>query len=362
MIIAITVTLFFIIIRFTVTLFNFISNPKLTKVNRQYADLVSILIPARNEEDNILLLLKSILQQDYTNYEVIVYDDESSDNTYSICADFAARYPQFSVIKGGKLPAGWLGKNYACHQLANFARGKYLLFLDADEVINKGLINSGVHRMQAYKLALLSLFPNQVMKTIGEKTTVPLLHYILLNLVPLRLVYLTKSAALAIANGQFMLFDATVYRQKKWHEMVKDEIVEDAEIMKRVKQTGFKGELLLANGMISCRMYKSYAGALSGFSKNVLAVFNNNILALLLYIILILGGPMLVAITLNFNLIFFMLGLILLTRIMISLSAGQNAWMNIVFHPLQMVNMMIIAFLSIQKHLTNTNTWKGRSI
>jgi len=160
-IIAITVTLFFIIVRFTVTLFNFISNPKLTKVNRQYTDLVSILIPARNEEDNILLLLKSILQQDYSNYEVIVYDDESSDNTYSICADFAARYAQFSVIKGDKLPGGWIGKNYACHQLANFARGKYLLFLDADEVINKGLINSAVHRMQVYKLALLVFLPTR---------------------------------------------------------------------------------------------------------------------------------------------------------------------------------------------------------
>jgi chlorobactene glucosyltransferase len=361
-IIAITVTLFFIIIRFTVTLFNFISNPKLTKVNRQYTDLVSILIPARNEEENILLLLKSILQQDYPNYEVIVYDDESSDKTYTICAEFASRYPQFSVIKGAPLPAGWIGKNYACHQLANYARGKYLLFLDADEVINKGLINSGVHRLQVYKLALLSLFPNQVMKTIGEKTTVPLLHYMLLNLVPLRLVYLTRTPALATANGQFMFFDAAVYRQKQWHELVKDEIVEDDQIMKKVKQANLKSELLLANGMISCRMYKNYPDAINGFSKNALALFNNSIAALMAYILLLIGGPMIVFMTLNFNLIFFMVGLILLTRIMISLSAGQSAWINIIFHPVQMVNMVIIAFLSVQKNLTQTNTWKGRRI
>ena len=236
------------------------------------------------------------------------------------------------------------------------------MFLDADEVINKGLINSGVHRVQIYKLALLSLFPNQLMKSIGEKTTVPLLHYMLLNLIPLRLVYLTRNPALATANGQFMLFDAAIYRQNQWHEMVKDEIVEDDQIMKKIKQANYKSELLLANGMISCRMYKNYPNAISGFSKNALAVFNNSIPALLAYILLLIGGPMIVLMTLNFSLIFFMGGLILLTRIMISLSAGQNAWINIIFHPIQMVNIVIIGFLSIQKNLTQTNTWKGRRV
>jgi len=139
---AISITLFFLILRFTVTVFNFISNPKLTRVNRRYDDLVSILIPARNEQDNILNLLESILLQDYWNYEVIVYDDDSSDDTYELCSAFAAAHPGFEVIKGAELPAGWMGKNYACHQLSKKARGRYFLFLDADDTVNNGLINS----------------------------------------------------------------------------------------------------------------------------------------------------------------------------------------------------------------------------
>ncbi|WP_428327469.1 glycosyltransferase [Mucilaginibacter sp.] len=362
MIIAISITLFFIVLRFTVTVFNFVSNPKLTRVNRPYTDLVSILIPARNEQHNILNLLQSIQMQDYENYEVIVYDDLSTDDTYTICEAFAKTHLRIKVIKGEELPAGWTGKNYACYQLAKQAKGKYFLFIDADTTVNNNLINSAVYRMQLHKLSLLSLFCNQQMLTFGEQTTVPMLHYMLLNLLPLRLVYLSKNASIATACGQFMLFDAATYRQKQWHLQVKEKVVEDAEIMKLVKAKALNGEVLLANGMISCRMYKSYTEAVSGFSKNLFAVFNYNALSLLLYILIVIGGPMIVIMTLNFNLIFFMSGLILLTRVMVSLSSGQNAWYNVVLHPLQMFNLVIIAFSSIQRHLAKTNLWKGRRV
>jgi glycosyltransferase involved in cell wall biosynthesis len=358
--IIITITLFFIILRFTVTLFNFISNPKLTRVNRPYTDFVSILIPARNEEENILTLLQSIQQQPYTHYEVLVYDDESSDKTLQICLDFVAAHPRFRVIKGDKLPAGWTGKNHACHQLSKQATGDYFLFLDAGDSIRDGLINSAVHRMHLYKLGLLSLFANQTMQTAGEKTVVPLMHYLLLNLLPLRLVFLYRNASVAVASGQFMLFDAGIYRQNEWHKLVQNKVVEDSEIMRLVKAASYNGETLLANGMISCRMFKNYRDAINGFSKNLLAAFNYSIPALLLYILLLIGGPLVVMMSLNFHLMFFMFGLIILTRVMISLSAGQNAWINVLMHPVQLFNMVIIAFLSIQKHLTKSNVWKGR--
>ena len=362
MIIAIYTTFFFIILRFAVTLFNFISDPKLRRVSKSYTNLVSILIPARNEENNILALLKSIHQQDYLNYEVIILDDDSSDRTYAICTEFAAKHPAFSIIKGKELTGQWLGKNYACHQLARHAKGEYLLFLDADELVFDGLINSAVHRMYFRNLALLSLFTNQQMKTIGEKLTVPLMHYILLNLLPLRLVYLSKNAAVAAASGQFMLFNASVYRQYEWHKSSKDKIVEDVEIMKQIKSAGFNGESLLANGMVSCRMYTNYTDALNGFGKNFLAAFNYNIFSFLVFLLILIGGAMLVIMTLSLQLIMMMIGMIILTRIMISLESGQNAVSNVILHPLQMFSLVLIAFSAIQKNLTKTTEWKGRKI
>nr|WP_294948619.1 glycosyltransferase family 2 protein [uncultured Mucilaginibacter sp.] len=362
MIIALLVVFIFLILRFTVTLFNFLSNPKLPRIGKHYTDKVSILIPARNEADNILTLLTSVHQQDYENYEVLVLDDNSTDNTYQVCVDFAAIHPRFKVIKGEPLPAGWLGKNYACHQLAQQASGQYYLFLDADEQVQKGLINSAVHRMKLRGLSLLSLFTNQTMRTAGEEMVVPLMHYILLNLLPLRLVYLVKSAALSAASGQFMLFDAVDYKEYQWHQLAKNKVVEDVEIMKLVKSAKLNGEALLANGMISCRMYKGYNEAINGFGKNFLAAFNYNIIGFLIYLLLVIGGPALIIMTMNLNLIFIMFGLIMLGRIMISLSAGQNAVTNIFLHPVQMFSLLVIGITSIQKHLSKTTVWKGRKI
>jgi glycosyltransferase involved in cell wall biosynthesis len=361
-IIALAIIFFFLILRFAVTLFNFISDPKLRKVNRIHHDLVSILIPARNEEANILALLQSIKQQDYQDYEVIVLDDDSSDQTYAICERFAAGDSRFRVIKGQPLEQGWLGKTFACYQLAQVAKGKLFLFLDADEQVYNGLINSAVHRITSKSLALLSLFTNQDMRSFGENAVVPLMHYLLLNLLPIRLIYLAKNPSLAAASGQFMLFNADNYRRYQWHELSKDRVVEDVEIMKMVKAEGLKGESLLANGLISCRMYTGYQDAINGFSKNFLAPFNYSIPGFLFYLVLIIGGPLLVISTLNLQLILMMCGLILLTRIMISLSSGQNAVYNSLLHPLQMLSLVFIGFFAIQNHLTNNTTWKGRRV
>ncbi|RYZ99370.1 MAG: glycosyltransferase [Sphingobacteriaceae bacterium] len=362
MIIAIYVTLFFIILRFVVTLFNFLSNPKLPHIAHPHYAKVSILIPARNEAENIIALLESIAKHDNQKYEVLILDDHSTDNTYELCQTFAATHSNFRVIKGAELPAGWLGKNYACHQLAQQATGDYFLFLDADEVIYPGLLNSAIHRMQLRNLALLSLFTNQQMLSFGEKAVVPLMHYILLNLLPLRLVYLLKNPMIAAASGQFMLFDAALYRRYEWHQLVKEKVVEDVEIMKCIKAKKYNGETLLANGMISCRMYKSYGETINGFGKNFLAAFNYSIPGFLVYLTLLIAGPLIVIMTMNMPLIFFMAGLIILSRIMVSFLSGQSALMNIILHPIQMFNLVVIAFTSIQKHLTKTTVWKGRRV
>ena len=362
MIIITSVVLVFIILRFIVTVFNFTSKPELVKTVVPYNDLVSVLIPARNEEENILILLNSILEQDYQNYEVIIYNDESSDSTYKICSEFTASDPRFQIMASIQLPDGWIGKNYACNQLAGIARGKYYLFLDADVRVNKGLINSALHRMKLNGLCLLSLLPDQVMQTAGENTTVPLMNFFLLNMLTLQLIRSTDNPEIATACGQFMLFDGQLYTKNKWHEKAKDKVVEDGQIMKLVKAAGLKGELLLANGMINCRMYKNFRQAINGFSKNTLAAFNYNIWGLIIFVLLVIGGPIAVFATLNINLIFLMCGLIVLNRIMTSLLSGQNVTSNIILHPAQMINFIIIAFVSIQKHLTKTNEWKERRI
>ncbi|MBC7653651.1 MAG: glycosyltransferase family 2 protein [Oligoflexus sp.] len=356
------VIFFFLILRFTVTLFNFISNPKLTRSPKNYMDLVSILIPARNEAENILPLLLSIKNQDYYHIEVLILDDNSDDETYQIVDDFCQTDNRFKIIKGEPLHKGWLGKNYACHQLAKQAKGDFLLFLDADEIIKDGLINNSLYRMQIGELSLLSLFTNQITQTFGEKAVVPLMHFLLLNLLPLRLVKLSKMPSLSAASGQFMLFNAQDYHKNQWHKQVKAKVVEDIEIMKLVKLNKLNGEALLANGYIYCRMYKSYKESIEGFSKNLLSGFGNSILGLLVYLFLVILGPVLILFYLNFQLFYFAITLIIFSRLMISYLSGQNVFMNIIFHILQMISLLVIAALSIKKSLNKTLNWKGRTI
>jgi len=352
----------FLILRFSVTLFNFISNPKLTASVKKYNDLVSVLIPARNEEQDILNLLKSLQNQNYQPIEVIIYDDGSKDKTLSICQSFCETDARFTVIGGSRLPKGWIGKNHACHLMAQKAKGKYFLFLDADEIVNDGLINNAINRMAIGKLALLSLFANQKMITLGEKLVVPLMHFLLLNLLPLRLVKLSKNPAFAAASGQFMLFNAAIYKAQWWHLQVKNRVVEDIEIMKKVKQLAYTGETLLANNYLYCRMYKSYGQAINGFSKNILAGFGGSYVGLIVYTFLMLFGfPFMVYFT-NFQLVSLAFTLIILTRLMISLMAGENIFYNIILHFAQFFSLLLLTIVSIFKSITKTQAWKGRSI
>ena len=236
------------------------------------------------------------------------------------------------------------------------------MFLDADDMLSPGLINNSVHRMKIGHLALLSLFTNQIMQSLGERLVVPLMHFLLLNSLPLRLVRLSRNSAFSAASGQFMLFDAAIYHSYLWHAQVKDKVVEDIEIMKLVKAYQYKAEVLLANRFVSCRMYKGFSESVNGFSKNLLAGFNNNIGGLLCYLLLVMVGPVFIAFYLDLQLLFFAVALIVLSRIMISLAAGQNVLINLLLHPFQMMSMLLISVLSVSRHLGKTISWKGRII
>ncbi len=146
--------------------------------------LVSILIPARNEENNIGRLLDDLQELKYNNFEILVYDDDSTDQTRSVIMDKSLLDKRIRYIQGKVLLPGWLGKNHACHQLAKAAKGDYLLFLDADVSVIPRLFTDSIAFMEKQDLDLLSLFPVQKMKTLGEWLTVPLMNRILLGNLP----------------------------------------------------------------------------------------------------------------------------------------------------------------------------------
>ncbi|PKP35170.1 MAG: glycosyl transferase family 2, partial [Bacteroidetes bacterium HGW-Bacteroidetes-15] len=222
--------LFIVVLRFLVAFFNFLTRPVLPFGKPVGFPLVSVLIPARDEEQNIGKLLSGIIKQTYWNIEVIVYDDQSIDKTSVIVEEFSSADNRISLLKSNGLPKGWLGKNHACHVLAQSAKGDYLLFLDADVMVSPHFIENAVYYAQRKRIVLLSMFPRQELQSLGEKLVVPSMNWILLSLLFLRLVRWSKRRSLAAANGQMMMFDAKVYRDNQWHEQVKSSPVEDISI------------------------------------------------------------------------------------------------------------------------------------
>lgn len=352
-----------LIVLFSISLSNLISAPELKiKSNDSVKEeLISVLIPARNEESNIKKCIESILPQDYNPKEIIILDDFSEDRTFEIANEYTDR--NVKVIKGSELPPGWVGKNWACHQLSIISRGKYLLFIDADVTLKADTIRTAYNEIKSSNLALLSVFPTQILKNFGQYLIVPLMNWILLNFLPLILVYKIKYVPFVAANGQFMLWDKNAYILIGGHQKVKDKVVEDMELARECKKKNLKVKTFVGGNLVFCKMYNSFTDSVRGFTKNFYAGFNMNPFLFLIMI----TGLLIIFVSPFFFLPYSLLsiipiGLILLSRIFISIKSKQNFLINVLLHPVQMFLMFFIGVQSVIKKQSDSLEWKNRKI
>ncbi len=356
------VVFFFLILRFAITLFNFISNPKLIAVRQRQRDLISILVPVRNEETNVEALVERVKAQDYKEYELVFLDDNSTDNTLSKLRQLSSGDDRIRVIEGKDLPADWSGKNYACHQLAKVAKGRYLFFIDVGVMPQRGFFNHAVFRMKMNGLGLLSLFPDQRLHSLAEYLIIPLMHWLLLTLLPIRLVRLSSSTFFSAASGQCMVFDAALYKEHQWHAQVKNEMSEDLYLMKLVKAYRYKAETLLANGFLVYSLRRSMADTLQTAVRGLLTAFRGNIAAILCFVLLSVLGPVFIYVYLDIRLLSFAIGLMILIRLMVSLQSRESALLNIILHPLQMLGLVVIVLGAMFNAIRHSLIWKGRKV
>ena len=153
----------------------------------------SVLVPARNEESNIGNCVQGLLAQDYPDFQIVVLDDNSTDRTWEILQSYASKDSRLKLIKGKPLPDDWLGKHWACHQLADQADGEYLLFVDADTLHEPCMLKKSASAMLTERADLISALPCQVVVTWSERLAVPAFYVGLLCGVMLELNKLTKN-------------------------------------------------------------------------------------------------------------------------------------------------------------------------
>jgi len=229
---------------------------------------VSVCVPARDEAANIGACVQAVLASDYSDLELIVVDDRSSDGTSDAARAAAASDPRFHLSAGTEPPAGWSGKAWACRRASGEASGSLLLFVDADVRLHPGTISALVAARAAEGLGLLSLFGRWQLVSFWERALIPTVGWFIRGAVDLDRVN-QPGAEEAFANGQLILLTREAYDAVDGHGAVKDQILDDVRLAAAVKRRGFATGLRVAPWAFEVRLYRSLAEILNGYTKNL---------------------------------------------------------------------------------------------
>jgi len=236
------------------------------------APLVSVIIPARNEERNIERCVRSVLATRYPSLEVIVVNDHSTDATGSIARTIASEDPRLVVIDAPELPDGWFGKQFACATGARVARGELLLFTDADTRHAPDLLPRAVNTLRQRDAALLSIAGHQEMHSFWERIVQPQMFALLsIRYGGTEHVSKARRAEDVIANGQFVLVRRDAYEAVGGHDTVRDRVAEDMALSQEFFRAGRRVILMLALRQFSTHMYASLRELIEGWRKNIYA-------------------------------------------------------------------------------------------
>ena len=270
---------------------------------------VSVLIPARNEEQNIPATLEAVLASHDCEFEVIILDDHSTDRTAEIVSEFARRDARVRLETAPPLPSGWCGKQHACHVLAKLARQPLLIFMDADvrlapdalarmsgfmtraSVLDcgnslplsmaqendhtsksaRGLAQSKTCRATgspANSIALASGVPRQELGTFSERLLIPQIHFILLGFLPMHFMRRTTSPAFSAGCGQLFIARRDAYEKTGGHAMIRQTLHDGVKLPRLFRRSGFRTELFDPTDLATCRMYHTNGETWRGLGKN----------------------------------------------------------------------------------------------
>ncbi|HEY2860108.1 MAG TPA: glycosyltransferase [Terracidiphilus sp.] len=237
---------------------------------------LTVIVPARNEEACLGDCLRSLAAQSEEifelgrDWELIVVDDHSTDRT----GEIARGFPGVTVMEADKLQAGWTGKANAVWTAARKARGRWLLFTDADTIHEPGDLRRGIHEAQRHKAGMLSYSPRQIVSGFAQRTLMPLVFCELAIAYPTAKVS-DPNERVAAANGQFLLVEREAYRRIGGHAAVRDRVLEDVELAFLAKRRRVGLRFRYADDAVATRMYRSTGAMIEGWSKNLALLFDN---------------------------------------------------------------------------------------
>jgi glycosyltransferase involved in cell wall biosynthesis len=239
---------------------------------------LTVIIPARNEEDCLAACLESLVSQSEEifklgrDWELIVVDDHSTDRTVAIALGFTG----VTVLQARMLEPGWTGKNNAIWTAARRARGRWLLFTDADTLHEPGNLHRALHEADRNKVGMLSYSPRQMVSGLWQRSLMPLVFCELALAYPPAKVS-DPVERIAAANGQFLLVEREAYRRLGGHAAVSEKVLEDVELAFLAKRRKVGLRFRYAEDAVSTRMYRSTAAMIEGWTKNLALLFDNSL-------------------------------------------------------------------------------------
>ncbi len=332
---------------------------------------VSVLVPARDEAARIPACLDAVLASTgVPALEVLVLDDGSTDGTADLVRSYAAADPRVRLLAGGHgaLPAGWLGKTWSCAQLAEAAGGDVLVFLDADVVLAPDGLAATVALLRSSGLDLVSPYPRQLADGLLPRLVQPLLQWSWLTFLPLGVAESSPRPSLAAANGQLLACDAGAYGAVGGHGAVRGAVLDDVELLRSFKRSGFRGVVADGTAVAQCRMYDTDADLVAGYTKSLWAAFGSPAGAaavVSLLAVTYVAPPALAA--LGPGRAARLLGVAgygaaVAGRVLVARRTGQRMLPDVLAHPASVALLGWLVARSWYARRTGTLTWRGRTL
>lgn len=323
---------------------------------------VSALVPARNEATNIGHCLSALRRQlDVPNLEILVFDDGSTDGTAQVISHHLEDIRVRMVPEAGEPPSGWLGKPWACHQLAERALGEVLVFVDADVVLAPRALCAVIELLADCDAA--SPYPQQVAKTWAERLVQPLLQWSWLTFLPLDIARRSDRPALTAANGQFLAITREAYDTIGGHAAVRSEVLEDLALFRALKRCGLRGSIADGTALASCRMYDDWPQLRDGYTKSLWAAFGSESGAAttvgLLNLCYVLPAVAAVRGS-RIGLVGYLAGVT--GRALVARRVGAREWPDTLAHPASVLVFSYLVGRSARARRHGTLRWKDRPI
>jgi glycosyltransferase involved in cell wall biosynthesis len=332
---------------------------------------VTVCIPVRDEERNVGACLQAVLaNRGVADLRVVVLDDGSSDDTLPIASGLSAQDARLVVVDGGRaaLPKGWIGKTWACERLLAKVETPNVIFVDADVRLEPNAIAASLNMLRAHSLSLVSPYPRQVVGSWAERFVQPLLQWLWMTFLPLRLAERSKAVSLTAANGQFMVLHTEALRSIGGFQSVAGEVLDDVALARRLKRRGYRVAVAEGSSLATCRMYESWNSLRDGYTKNLWSASGSPLGATVmvvmffgLYLLPILGflvGVLQQSGSLTWVSIVGYFGAV--AGRVITARSTRGSVRDAVFHPVSIAILCWLIVRSWREHLRGAITWKGR--